>query len=173
MNNNLDFIFNRESVRDYKAEKIKKEDLDLILKAAMSGPSCLNKRDYAFIVIDSKDELKELASIIGPSANPLNNASLAIAVLMDDSRAFELGKDYKVIDSTIAAQNIMLAANCLNIGSVMLGIYPLEDKIKKMSEYFNLPSYMKTNSIISLGYKKVETKGKNHFEEDRIHHNKW
>ena len=50
----LDYIFSRESVRDFKTEKIKDSDLNLILKSAMSGPSCVNSRDYAFLVIDDK-----------------------------------------------------------------------------------------------------------------------
>ncbi len=169
----LDIILTRESQREYENTKIKQEDINLLMQCAMSGPSCLNLRDYAFIIVDDKKKLNEISDLIGPSAKPLKNASLAIVVLMDESRAYEKAKDYRIIDSTIAAQNIMLAANALNIGSVMLGIYPQMDRVNKLNEYFNLPNYISTNSIISLGYKKNKTNGKNHYEEDRIHYNKW
>lgn len=171
--NNLDFIFTRESVRNYDSRKITKEDLDLILKASMQGPSCLNLKDYSFIVIQNKDTLVELSNLIGNTAKPLLNATLAIVVLMDDSRAYKEAVDYDVLDSTIAAHNIMLAANALNIGSVMLGIYPQKERMEKIRSYFNLPSHIRANSIISLGYKVEKTVGKNHFEENRIHYEKW
>ncbi len=170
---NLDFIFTRESVRDYTDEQIKKEDLDLILHAAMSGPSCVNSRDYAFIVVDQKTKLNEIYNLLGPQAISLTKCSLAIVILADISRSFKNGKDYNVIDTSICAQNIMLSANALNIGSVMLGVWPQIDRVNRLNEYFKLPSDYKTMSVISLGYKKNSTKGKNHFESDRIHYNEF
>ena len=40
----MDAIFNRTSVRKYKQKSLKKEEIDLILKAAFSAPSARNSQ---------------------------------------------------------------------------------------------------------------------------------
>lgn len=40
----MDAIFNRTSVRRYKQKSLKKEEIDLILKAAFSAPSARNSQ---------------------------------------------------------------------------------------------------------------------------------
>jgi nitroreductase len=172
-NKNIDFILTRESVRNYSDKLIDKVDLDLILKAAMSGPTCLNSRDYKFIVVDEKKVLRDLYMTIGPTSKPLLSCTCAIVILADKSRSFAQAPDYRFVDTAIAAQNIMLAANALNIGSCMLGVYPQKDRVENVSKYFNLPSNLECTSVISLGYKLEVTKGKDHFEKDRIYYNKY
>ena len=53
----MDAIFNRTSVRKYKKESLKKEEIDLILKAAFSAPSARNSQPWQFIVVENKDTL--------------------------------------------------------------------------------------------------------------------
>ncbi len=166
-------ILDRKSVRKYQNKKIDNEAINKIMKAAMAGPSCLNLKDYAFIVVDDKNELKALASLIGRTCNMLNEASHAIVVLMDMTRAFPIAKDYSIIDASLACQNIMLASNALGVGSVMLGIYPQEDRVLKLKEYYKLPDGMVPHSIISLGYSDDPREKEDHFEESRLHYNKW
>lgn len=170
---NLDVIFTRESVRDFSDKQISKEEIDVIIRAAMSGPTCVNSRDYAFIVVDQKEILTDIYNLLGPQSKSLLCASHAIVILRDISRSFKSAPEYNIIDTSIAAQNIMLAANALNIGSVMLGVWPQEDRVEKIDKYFNLPESVSTTSVIALGYKKDITNGKNHFESDRIHYNKY
>ena len=47
----MDAIFNRTSVRKYKQDSLKKEEIDLILKAAFSAPSARNSQPWQFIVV--------------------------------------------------------------------------------------------------------------------------
>lgn len=51
----MDAIFNRTSVRKYKKESLKKEEIDLILKAAFSAPSARNSQPWQFIVVENCD----------------------------------------------------------------------------------------------------------------------
>ena len=50
-------LLNRRSIRKYKDQKISKENLDKILKAAMYAPSAMNLQAWRFIVIDDKEIL--------------------------------------------------------------------------------------------------------------------
>ncbi len=52
-------LLNRRSIRKYKDQKISKEDIDKILKAAMYAPSAMNLQPWHFIVIDDKAILIE------------------------------------------------------------------------------------------------------------------
>ena len=40
--NTLETIFSRSSVRKFKAKKVNQEHIKTILKAGMSGPTCVN-----------------------------------------------------------------------------------------------------------------------------------
>ena len=46
----LDNIFSRVSVRAYTDKRISEDAIHTILQATMSGPSCVNSRDWSFIV---------------------------------------------------------------------------------------------------------------------------
>ena len=49
--NTLDAILTRRSCREFTDKPIKSETLHQLLEAAMSGPSCVNARDWAFVVV--------------------------------------------------------------------------------------------------------------------------
>lgn len=54
----MDAIFNRTSIRKYKQESLKKEEIDLILKAAFSAPSARNSQPWQFIVYSKQRYIK-------------------------------------------------------------------------------------------------------------------
>ena len=49
-------FFNRRSVRDFTAQPIEEEKLHRILEAGMSGPCCVNARDWSFIVVTDREK---------------------------------------------------------------------------------------------------------------------
>ena len=57
----LQNLFNRRSVRDFTAQPIEEEKLHRILEAGMSGPCCVNARDWSFIVVTDREKLLEMA----------------------------------------------------------------------------------------------------------------
>jgi nitroreductase len=67
-------------------------------------------------------------------------------------RAFKPAPDYWIIDGAIAAQNMILAAHALGIGSVWLGTYPQMQRVKGQIELFDLPKSIIPHSIIAFGY---------------------
>ena len=96
--NTIEAIMTRTSVRKYTDKKISDEDLKTILRAGMSGPSAVNKRDWSFIVVRDKDILNKMAAGNGFAAEPLKNADVGILVLGDKTRAFKQAPDYWIID---------------------------------------------------------------------------
>ena len=49
---------------------------------------------------------------------------------------------------------MILAAFDLGIGSVWLGTYPQDDRVKKQKELLNLDDHLVCHSIIAFGYPK-------------------
>jgi len=169
-------LMTRKSVRKYADREIGNQELLTILKAGMSGPSSVNSRDWTFIVVRDRKTLNQMADINGRPAEPLRAANVGILVCGDLERAFTKARDYWIIDVSIAAQNMILAAHALGIGSVWLGTYPQMDRVTKQAALFGLPETVIPHSIIAFGYpdeREEEAPKKSFFEEDRIHCEKW
>lgn len=82
-------IMTRTSIRQYQPDRsISRDTVDLLLRAAMSAPTAVNKRPWAFVVIDSRESLDSLAEVL-PYARMLRHAPLAIVTCGDLGKALE------------------------------------------------------------------------------------
>lgn len=170
----MDAILKRCSVREFTDRKISEADVKAILAAGMAGPSACNSRDWSFIVVDDKELLGKMADANGPAAEPLRGAALGILVCGDVEKAFEKAKEFWIIDGAIAAQNMILAAKGMGIGSVWLGTWPQDEKVKNQTELFGLPESQVPHSIIAFGYAADNAdQTKDTWDESIIHYNKW
>ncbi|MGN0998479.1 MAG: nitroreductase family protein [Faecousia sp.] len=177
----LEAIFSRKSVRKYSGRRISDQDLHTILLAGMSGPSCVNARDWSFLVVRDREMLSRMAQANGNPAKPLLGADVGILICGDLERAFPRAREYWVIDGSIAAQNMTLAAHALGIGSVWLGTWPQMDRVERQADLFRLPEHIVPHSILAFGYAAEETEpadsaGKypeSKWEAERIHLEKW
>lgn len=168
-------IMSRRSVREYEERSISGENMRIILEAAMSGPSCVNARDWQFIVVEDRDMLNRMADANGDPARPLRTAAAGILICGDLEKAFRGAKDYWIVDGAIAGQNICLAANALGIGSVWLGTWPQMGRVEAQAELFGLPENVVPHSIIALGYPadKQLPADRNVYDRSCVHWGKW
>lgn len=172
----LQAIMNRRSVRYYLDRPIGEEEVKIILKAGMSGPSCVNARDWSFIVVADPEMLNRMADANGRPAEPLRRAKLGILICGDLQRAFSGAKEYWVIDGAIAAQNMTLAAQALGIGSVWLGTWPQMERVERQRRLFNLPEEIVPHSVLAFGYPDPQAdppRERPEWEEDRVHYEQW
>ena len=144
-------ILTRRSVRRYADRPVSDEDLRTILTAGMTGPSCVNARDWHFLVTRDRELLIKMAEANGRPAEPLKTAALGILVMGDLERAFQRAPDYWIIDASIAAENMILAAHALGIGSVWLGCWPQMERVEKIRRLFDLPETAVPHSLIAFG----------------------
>ena len=148
----LENIMTRCSVRRFLDRPIPDADVRTILEAGMRGPSCVNARDWSFLVTRRTEVLEQMAACNGRPAEPLKKAALGVLVLGDLGRAFPPARDYWVIDAAIAAQNMVLAAHALGIGSVWLGTWPQTERVEALRALFDLPETAVPHSILAFGY---------------------
>lgn len=166
----LELIKTRRSIRKFKSNKIGEEVINKLIEAAMYAPSARNQQSRIFIVLDKKEILNDLSDI-HPHAKMLANAPLAIMICSDEN--LEQSSGYWVQDCAASTQNLLLMAHSLGIGSVWLGVYPREERVRGLREYFNLPENIKPLSLIALGYHDENISTPERFNKERIYFNKY
>lgn len=166
----MNTIFKRRSIRKYTDKVISDELIEKVLRAGMAAPSAGNQQPWHFIVIDDREILNDIPKF-HPYSAMLKEASHAIVVCGDVN--LQRYKGYWVQDCSAATENMLLMATELGLGSVWLGVYPLEERIKGLKELLGLPESVIPLCIIALGYP-AETKEPNdRFDATRVHSNRW
>jgi nitroreductase len=139
----VDVILSRRSIRQYDDNDIPKDVLDKILEAGRQSPSAANRQPYQFVVVTDSEIKKELSGLV---SGFLKNAPVVI-VGCANTKALLTGK-WAVIDTTIALENMVLAAWSLGVGSCWIGAFN-EQKVKNALQ---IPEKWKVVALISLGY---------------------
>jgi len=165
-----ELILTRRSIRKFTDKKVSNEQINIMLQAAMYAPSARNEQPWHFIVIDNKDILLKIVRI-HPYAMMLNEAPLAILVCADER--LEKSSGYWSTDCAAATQNILLSAHAMGLGSVWLGVYPREERMRDLSELFVLPENIFPFSIVAIGYPNENKEHPQRFNSERIHYNNW
>ncbi|MGE4274352.1 MAG: nitroreductase family protein [Desulfitobacterium sp.] len=174
MNETLQTILTRRSVRKYTDQLISEEQIQWILRAAMNAPSAGDERPWRFLLITDRDKLVRISEF-HPYSKMLRGAALAIAVVADPSKVKYEGElnQLWILDCSAASQNMLLAAHALGLGAVWLGVHPEQARINGMRELFNIPEEMVPFSIISLGYPVEPKKAVDRYDETLIHREVW
>lgn len=167
----MDTILKRRSVRSYDSKEISKEDLNKILKAGMRAPSAGNEQVWEFVVTKDRSKMLEIIEL-SPYAKMLETAD-SIIVVCGDIQKQKYPYDFWIQDCSACTQNMLLQATDLGIGSVWVGIYPIEERVKGVQKIFELPENVVPLSVVSLGYPKKEYEQLDTFVEEKIHYDKW
>jgi len=162
----LNDILERASVRSFDKDKlVSEEDLKRILTAGIRAPSAGNIQPRTFIVI--KDEkVKERLYELCENQAFMKDAPVWIVVCLDLHRHLKAAKltgvDYDftgilpytfgVLDAALSLENMVIAAEVLGLGSVIIG--SIIEHPKKVKEILNLPEHCLALSILCIGHPK-------------------
>lgn len=157
----------RRSIRKFTDEKVSKEHIDLILHAAMSGPSACNRQPWDFYVVTKEEKLKELKST---SMFTKFDAPLAIVVCGNLSRSLPLKlSDYWIQDCSAATENILLAVTALSLGAVWCGVHPQEKAVERLRKMLDIPKNQIPLNVIFIGHPIKEEPPRDQYNEKYIH----
>lgn len=168
MNAVLQNILTRRSVREFKKEQIKDEELDLILKAGIYAPSGMNKQSWQFTVVQNKEKIELLAKVVrealGRDAGYNFYAPPTLIMLSN-----EKDNTNGLADCACALENIFLMANSLGIGSCWINQLKTicdEKEVRKVLTSFNIPENHIVWGIASIGYS--NSTAKEHEKNDGV-----
>lgn len=116
MNNALDNLLERRSVRAYKPEQIADAELKSVLSAGLAAPSAMNRQPTVLLVVQDKATIEKLsklnARVMGKEdIDPFYGAPTVIVVLSDRNIPTH------VEDGSLVLGNLMNAAHALGLGS--------------------------------------------------------
>ena len=169
----LQVIFSRKSVRSYTGEVVRKSDLEILLKAGMASPSGRNEQPWAFIAIIDPGILDSLTREL-PYAKMLKKAGAGIVVCgypVPHSRPGS--KDLWDQDCAAATENILLAAEAMNLGAVWTALHPYPDRQEIVRIILNIPQEIFPFCLIPVGYPKGEEQPKDKYDPGKVHWEGW
>lgn len=116
MNETLQTMLSRRSVKKYQDKPVAKELLDTIVQAGLCAPSGLNKQSPIILVVTNKevrDELSRLNAGKDPffRADPFYGAPAVLVVLADKS------VPTYIYDGSLVMENMLLCAHSLGLGA--------------------------------------------------------
>lgn len=170
----LENIMGRKSVRNFTDQKVSREQLDTLVRAAMAAPSARNAQPWAFVVIDDRAILDSLCEIL-PFGKMLGHASAAIAVCGDLGKALpEAAQTYWIQDCSAATENLLLAAEAIGLGAVWTGAFPIVERTTDIVRILGLPANIVPLNIIPIGYPLDPNEpAKDKYKPENIKFNKW
>lgn len=141
-----DAIARNRAIRRFTAQPLAPDHLEEILQAGRHAGSSKNRQRWTFIVCRDRAHLRELSEV-GPFADHIAGAAVAIALVTPDPTTTTSGRSIE-FDLGLAAENMMLAAWELGIGSVPATVYE-PDLARRLLGY---PADQACEYILSFGY---------------------
>jgi nitroreductase len=136
----------KRAIRRFDGRPLRPEDLERILQAGRHSGSSKNLQRWTFVVCRDREHLREL-STLGPFAGHLAGAAVGIALVTPDPNG--PGAPASILfDLGLAAENMMLVAWELGIGSVPATVYE-RDRARELLGY---PADQLCEYILSFGY---------------------
>jgi nitroreductase len=147
----LGSILAHRSVRAYLPDALPPGTLELLVAAAQSAPTSSNLQPWSVVAVEGKAHKARLAAL-AHDQKQIHEAPLFLVWLADLSRLRRVasaagtasdGLDYlesfvlAVIDATLAAQNAVVAAESLGLGTVYIGA--IRNETEKVAAELDLP----------------------------------
>lgn len=144
----MDVIKGRRSVRSFRSESIPEEHLRTILEAAVWAPSGSNAQPWEFVVVRSKSTIDKV-KLFSPGLFGSPDAVVVLCVNRERvKRSGKSGDSVALMDVAMAAQNMMLAAYSLGIGSCPIASF---NKVA-VKELLDIPAHVDPVLMVSFGY---------------------
>ncbi|MDR0728952.1 MAG: nitroreductase family protein [Prevotellaceae bacterium] len=167
MKDTLTVIHERTSVRHYTPQPVTDADIETLLRAAMAAPTSKNKQPWRFVVVSQETAKHTLAAHL-PYAAMLRDAPLAIVVCGDTRVHTDESAISWVMDCAAATENLLLAAQAINLGAVWTGVYPYPDRIQTVQHTLQLPAHIIPLNIVAIGHPAKPARPKDKWNPTKI-----
>ena len=178
MNSTIETIKNRRSIRRYKPDKISRNLINEIIETAKYAPSSHNRQPWSFAVITKQKLIDELSEDINKWYKTFVKIGTPLSFIREIRKSVDEmrkrvnsehdlffyhaplvivvhapKKQFFLQDCSCAAQNMMLAARSLDIGSCWIGFADIVfNRSNKMKKKLGIPSSHQIAGTIAFGY---------------------
>lgn len=151
--NYFELIQQRCSYRgNYTEKKISKQDIKLILSAALSAPTGMNAQSTEFVVVDEGVKVNKIGDILEKSYVREASAIILCIVNKTPIPVNNLGLSFEIEDCSAAVMSMLLAVTELGYASVWLdGVLRRNDNAGKIAQIIKLPSNKQVQIILPIG----------------------
>lgn len=153
MNEVLNNIYTRRSIRKFTDKEVSKELIDEVVKAGTYAPTGKNMQTFRFFVMKNANAIKDLQAVV---AKGMENPDYtfygpnAIVLVVCDKDAVN-----GVEDGACALENMMLAAHSLGLGSCWINQLKYcgdKPEVAAHLDKLGLPANRRVVGILALGY---------------------
>jgi nitroreductase len=153
----MDIIKKRISVRAYKDKPLPQETLKALLEAAQYAPSARNLQQLEYKVITNQDLINRLSAAIGAvvakdmpamPARPNFFYHAPLLVIITGPRE----NHWISSDAALAAQNMMLYAASINLGSCFIGMAKIIEQDKALLKELHIGEDQIIAASVVCGY---------------------
>ena len=82
-------------------------------------------------------------------------------------------KDLWICDCSAAIENMLLAATDLGLGSLWVGIFPIEQRMETMRKILDIPSHVNPLGMVYLGHLVHVSEGRCRYREKAVYYQKY
>ena len=184
MNEVIKLLKSHTSVRKFNEIKITDEQIQHIIESAMRGATAGNMMAYSIIKIRSKETLAKLSKSCDNQPF-IADADLALLFVADNYKWHKFYEQRKISevfpnyegpsisdfilgveDGIIAAQNAVIAAESLGIGTCYIG--DIMENYEYHKELFNLPKYTMPIALVVMGNYDTKPKIRDRFDKQYV-----
>ena len=164
----METIYKRRSVRFYTEEPVDKDTIEKLIKAGIQAPSAMNVQPWAFGVIQDKALMQKISD----DTKAYLLASISAKPYLECYRQLFSNPDFHVFykapalltvfakpegpnpacDCALVAQNIMLAAHSLGLGSCWIGFAQMSLNTPELKEQLGIPKEYIAVAPIIIGH---------------------
>lgn len=167
MNETVELILKRRSVRNFEEKMISEDELKTIIECGLFAPSAKNRQNWHFTVITNTERIDEISNVsiegmnkLGLEIDPEFHIFYHAPVVIILSSKIE---GYSEINAGCVVENMALAAKSMEIGSCIIGqtryLYHQVPKLEG-NRLLKIPEGYEHDVSICFGYIKEDTEPK-------------
>lgn len=163
-------ILARRSVRNYKSQKVDRATIRILLEAAVRAPTAIHQEPWAFIIVQDRQLLRNLSDQAKPlflaQASQNNSEHSGHKFDIFESPDFNIFYDadtlilicgrtaapFATADCWLAAENLMLAACAMGLGSCVIGSALPAFNVPEVRAQLSVPDEFSVVAPIIVGY---------------------
>ena len=184
MNETLKNIGNRRSTRAFLPEQVNGSHVADIIDAGIYAPSANNTQPWHFTIIQRKDIIDRLSDAFKKIAKKSDNEYIRRFADNEKFHVFynaptvvlvsgDKNNEYASVDCAVAVENMLIAAESLEIGSCWIGLIAYLLNSEEGEEFvkeLEIPEGFRQIHAFCLGYKKIEITNAPARKENTVNH---